>query len=345
MKNKAQIFLSYCWKDDKIANEIYDNLVGINDIDIHRDKIDIKPWNSIKAYMQSISDMDYTILLISDAYLKSENCMYEVLEMIKDHKYRNKIFPAVIDSGIYDPIQRIRYVKYWQDKYKKLKNETKEIDIQNLGTLPESLKKYQDIASNITTFIDSISDMNNPNISDITKVIIEKLTKHGFIGKQHTQRKSVDTKNIFEQLGISTQQKKKTFTDLEVNQFINKSFQHICQKLEAVCKQFESENQRYNVVIEYIDSRNFLVQFYMDGMNKTGVKISLDNIFGGPSIGLSTNMPPYSSGHSWNNIYSATNSDGKLMLKSTMSIFSSEKNLNTDDVVKDIWNHYIIIYL
>lgn len=345
MNNKAQIFLSYCWKDDKIANEIYDNLIRFNEIDIHRDKIDIKPWNSIKTYMQSIPDMDYTILLISDAYLKSANCMYEVLEVIKDHKYRDKIFPAVIYSGIYNPIERTRYVKYWQDEYKKLKEAIKEIDTQNLGTLPENLKRYQDIASNIVTFIDAISDMNNPSISDIEKVIIEKLTENGFINKHHTQEKSDDIKTVFEQLEISPVQNKKTFTDLEINQFMIKSFQHICQKLETVCNRFELENQTYNVVIEHIDSRNCLFQFYKDGMSKTGVKISLDNIFGGPSIGLSTDLSVYSSGHSWNNIYSTTITEGKIMLKSTMSIFSSEKNLDVDGVVKDIWDHYIVIYL
>lgn len=345
MNNKAQIFLSYCWKDDKIANEIYDSLVGINEIDIHRDKIDIKPWKSIKAYMQSIPDMDYTILLISDVYLKSENCMYEVLEVMRNREYRDKIFPAVIYSGIYDPIERISYVKYWQDKYKKLKDELEGIDTQNLGTLPGSLKKYQDITSNIATFIDTVSDMNNPSISDIEKVIVEKLTENGFINKHHTQEKSDDTNNIFEQLGISPTQNKKTFTDLEINQFMIKSFQHICQKLEAVCNQFELKNQTYNVVIEHIDSRNCLFQFYKDGMSKTGVKISLDNIFGGPSIGLSTDLSVYSSGHSWNNIYSTAITEGKIMLKSTMSIFSSEKNLDVDGVVKDIWDHYIVIYL
>ena len=58
---------------------------------MHRDKIDIKNWGSIKEYMQSLNDMEYIILIISENYLKSSNCMYEVLETIRDRKYRNKI--------------------------------------------------------------------------------------------------------------------------------------------------------------------------------------------------------------------------------------------------------------
>lgn len=101
---KVNIFLSYCWNDSSEADRIYDYFMRNLNIELHRDKIDIKKWGSIKKYMQSISNMDYTILLISDSYLKSANCMYEVLEVMRDRNYKDKIFPAVIDSGIYDPI-------------------------------------------------------------------------------------------------------------------------------------------------------------------------------------------------------------------------------------------------
>ena len=44
------IFLSYCWKDDEIANKIYDYFKKNHSITLHRDKIDIKNWGSIKEY-------------------------------------------------------------------------------------------------------------------------------------------------------------------------------------------------------------------------------------------------------------------------------------------------------
>ena len=96
---KKNLFLSYCWKDSNEADKIYDFFKSSRNIELHRDTIDIGKWESIKEYMQSISDMDYTILLISDVYLKSANCMYEVLEVMRDRNYRDKIFPAVIIRG------------------------------------------------------------------------------------------------------------------------------------------------------------------------------------------------------------------------------------------------------
>ena len=103
---KVNIFLSYCWNDSNEADKIYDYFKNSQNIELHRDAIDIEKWGSIKEYMQSISNMDYAILLISDSYLKSANCMYEVLEVMRDRYYRDRIFPAVISSGIYSPITR-----------------------------------------------------------------------------------------------------------------------------------------------------------------------------------------------------------------------------------------------
>ena len=113
---KVNIFLSYCRNDSSEADRIYDYFKRNQNIELHRDKINIKKWGSIKEYMQSISNMDYTILLISDSYLKFANCIYEVLEVMRDRDYRDKIFPAVIYSGIYSPVIRAKYVKHWQDE-------------------------------------------------------------------------------------------------------------------------------------------------------------------------------------------------------------------------------------
>lgn len=175
----VKIFLSYCWNDSTEADRIYRYFKSSQNIELHRDTIDIKKWGSIKKYMQSIRDMDYTIILISDAYLKSANCMYEILEVMQDRNYRDKIFPAVICSEIYSPITRAKYVKYWQNEFRELENNLKGIDMQNLGNLPEELKQRQDISSNIAKFLDIVSDMNNPSIKDVCVSIEEKLNQIG----------------------------------------------------------------------------------------------------------------------------------------------------------------------
>jgi len=35
---RAEVFLSYCWADEKIADEVYDNFIRCMQIKIHRDR-------------------------------------------------------------------------------------------------------------------------------------------------------------------------------------------------------------------------------------------------------------------------------------------------------------------
>ncbi|MGL4362891.1 MAG: toll/interleukin-1 receptor domain-containing protein [Cellulosilyticaceae bacterium] len=87
---KAEVFLSYCWKNDDIANMIEQHFKPLGYVNIHMDKIAIGSWRSIKEYMHSISQMDFIILLISKEYLESSNCMYEILEVMRDRDYSSK---------------------------------------------------------------------------------------------------------------------------------------------------------------------------------------------------------------------------------------------------------------
>lgn len=344
---KAEVFLSYCWADEKIADEVYDNLIRCAQINLHRDKLNIGQWGSIKEYMQSIAQMDYTILLISEAYLKSSNCMYEVLEVMRDRKYKDKIFPAIIYSGIYDPLIRANFVKYWQDELSKLKDVTNGIDAQNLGPLTEDLKHRQDIASNIAEFLGMVSDMNNPQIDDISDAIEKKLLEKGIIDDKRTDSDGFNVKgyDLFTMLGINNCQEKAVVTDLDINQFMVGSYRQIRQTFEELCKQFEEKNNGYKVITEAIDTRNCIFQFYRNGSLVTGLKLSLDDSFGSLNIGISNNSYSFASGHSWNGLYSATILDGELKLKSLLSIGRAVNEMGTNDVVKDIWEYYVKPYL
>ena len=342
---KANIFLSYCWNDSSEANKIYDYFKNSQNIELHRDKIDIKKWGSIKEYMQSISNMDYTILLISDSYLKSANCMYEVLEVMRDKNYRDKIFPAVIYSGIYDPIIRIDYVKYWEDEFIKLKEKLDGLSVQNLGRLPEDLKRRQDISSNIAEFLDVVSDMNNPNITDVCISIEEKLSQKGYLGNGRSQINN--TNDLFATLGIPKTKYNSEPTDLEVNQFVRNSFNQIVELLSQLCQQYQAQNAWMQVQIEQVDTRTVIYQFYRNGQLATEVKIFLSNMFGGgrENIGLSDNTMSFGGGNSWNGMYDAKFIDGELKLYATMSFMNSQKTMTVEEVVADIWEHYIQIYL
>lgn len=336
---KFEIFLSYNWCDSDIADNIKNFFEKNTDINIHQDKIDIKKWSSIREYMQSIPEMDYTILLISDAYLKSSNCMYEVLEVMRDRKYKEKIFPVVIDKKIYDPIVRTKYVKYWQDEFNKLDENLSEINYQNIGNLGSDLKHIQNIAANIAEFLDLITSINNPKISDVCVAIENKLREKNFIA---VKRENND--DIFKRIGISLEKEDIEITDWEMDKFIldcfkiiNKLMFELCESLEAKCN--------INVNKMEKDSETYIYQFYKNGKLIKSIKIFLSRFLENMSIGISDNVDFISGNNSWNGMYTVKNVNNKLFLKSELSMNDVEKNMSSEDVVKDIYEKYIKFYL
>lgn len=339
---EIKIFLSYCWDDKEVADRIFSDMKNSQNIELHRDVIDIKTWGSIKEYMHSISEMDYTILLVSDAYLKSSNCMYEVLEVMRDRQYRDRIFPAVINSSVYKPISRAGYVKYWENQFKELDQELKGISVQNLGKLNMDLKRYQDISSNIATFLDVVSDMNNPNVADVSSRVEEKLRSWS----GHKDNEKVDESDLFETLSIRKEKAISEPTDLDVNQFIKESFNQIIKLLSQLCLQYQNEYSGIQVETEKIDTRTVTYQFYSNGQLVRGIKLFLGNILGRQeNIGISDYTIPFANNSSWNGMYNAKFIDGRLQLYAAMSMVNNQKGMTVEAVVSDIWENYIQVYL
>lgn len=210
-KRKINIFLSYNWEDNSQADDIYDYFNGKQGIKIYRDKIEIKAWENIKEYMDSIAKMDYTFLLISETYLKSLNCMYEVMEVMRSKIYQEKIFPIVINKEIYKPIHRVSYIKYWTNEYNELEKAMNGIKYDALGKLGNDLKKIGDIKNNIGDFLDTISNMNNPEISDVKEEIEKKLLEKGAICENDYQecdititKKEISENNVLVPSDVAT---------------------------------------------------------------------------------------------------------------------------------------------
>lgn len=171
----VNIFLSYCWKDAKLADEI-ESFFDKTNISIKRDTKNIEQWGSIRKYMDSIHSTDYVILVISDDYLKSMNCMYEVKQLIKDGKFRHKIFPLVLEKSIYDLPGRIKYIMYWEKKYSEIKSEIEKIqNIENISNFTKDLYSVRDISYSISEFLDIVRDMNNPNKEKLFEAIMNKI--------------------------------------------------------------------------------------------------------------------------------------------------------------------------
>ncbi|MCT4594197.1 MAG: toll/interleukin-1 receptor domain-containing protein [Anaeromicrobium sp.] len=182
--DSSKVFISYSWTNKDIADMIDEDFKGLG-IDLTRDERDLKYKDSIKQFMQQVGKHDYVIMIISDSYLKSENCMYEVMEVMRNREYKNKILMIIlkdedkryfkdyeerikndqefsnlaIGADIYSTTGRISYIEYWERKEEELESSIARIktEINKIQPLNE-LKRINNITRDIGDFLTELSD-------------------------------------------------------------------------------------------------------------------------------------------------------------------------------------------
>ena len=139
------IFLSYAWKNKEHADEIDDHFKAMG-ITLIRDIRDVSYKISLKEFMQRIGETDYALMLINDEFLSSENCMYEVLELMRDRQFKKKILQVILPNAkVFDTKYKIDKIKYWQDEKQTLENQSGKIDRKYAVGITEELKHYENI--------------------------------------------------------------------------------------------------------------------------------------------------------------------------------------------------------
>jgi internalin A len=127
-------YVSYAWRDDKTPEgqareELVDKLCSeaeARDIHILRDKRDVRVGDSISDFMRRIGTGDRVFVFLSDKYLHSPFCMYELLELWRTSKQdsatlRDRIRVYTLDDAdIWQPLSRLQVAAYWKKEYDKI---------------------------------------------------------------------------------------------------------------------------------------------------------------------------------------------------------------------------------
>lgn len=179
-----KLFLSYSWNDDLIADEIETDLNKLG-VKVIRDIRELNYKGNIKKFMKQVATTDYVVILISDSFLKSPNCMYEILELAKDESYKARTLQVILkDANIFRPLGKLEYVDYWQSEINKLKKLLKRnIVVSNQKEVRKDIKHYQSIIENIYEFISFISDEKNETFESLQKQKYKPLIS--YIGLDH----------------------------------------------------------------------------------------------------------------------------------------------------------------
>jgi hypothetical protein len=184
-KFDQEIFISYAWggENEEYVNNL-DRTLQEKGITIIRDKRDLGYKGLIKDFMERIGRGKCVIAVISDKYLKSPNCMFELVQVAKNGKIRDRIFPIVLaDAQIYKPVARIKYIQHWENEIKELDEAMRGVGAANLQGFREEIDQYTEIRNTIAELTNLLKDMNTltPDIhsqsefQDLIKAIEDRL--------------------------------------------------------------------------------------------------------------------------------------------------------------------------
>ena len=168
---KPTVFISYNQSSaDDLSNHIREALSDV--AIVRRDKESIANWGSISKFMESIRDDDFVVMIVTEEYLKSSGCMYEVSQLMREKNWLDKVMFVVDVDDIYDATSETKYILYWQKREEEINDDVKQINEINLiENYVRELKKINEFKSKITEFIASIRDRKNPKLDEAVEAI------------------------------------------------------------------------------------------------------------------------------------------------------------------------------
>lgn len=169
-----KIFFSYAWdQDEALIMQLYSSLKkdGFNVI---KDKENIGYKGVISKFMNEIGNADFVIVAISDKYLKSKFCMYELYEIFRNSgmnrdTFGKKIFPIRIDESINlgDPDVVNGYVRYWKQQEQEWTTRVRE---ESDSITEEQARQFQFIkrlVNDVNNILSCLADINSLNLSTL----------------------------------------------------------------------------------------------------------------------------------------------------------------------------------
>ena len=168
---RPAVYLSYAWGDVRatpageraVVDRLYDALVA-DGYTVKRDIMDLGYKGLISAFMRELGRGDCVVVLISDAYLKSPFCMFELLEIYRHHEFHERICPIVLaDARLHTLRDRLTYVAHWKEQLTSVEQLIQQVGFQVLsasGSLQE-YETYREITYHADKLVSYLADINS----------------------------------------------------------------------------------------------------------------------------------------------------------------------------------------
>jgi hypothetical protein len=182
---KPKYYVSYAWADptdpdrEKIVDQACEEAQR-RGATIIRDKTTLKTGDSVSKFMSQIAQGDVIFVVLSDKYLKSPWCMFELFEIWRVNRQDETEFLERVriyllqDAKISTPSDRLRYAGFWRQEHDKLKSAMNEVGLDAIGQ--EDLREYRLMQE----YYNKVSDILAGFANILQPRTLEDLMKYGF---------------------------------------------------------------------------------------------------------------------------------------------------------------------
>ncbi len=172
-EQQPTVFISYCQSDgsayaDDLESQLSDYFT------VRRDKSALAPNDDIYLFMGGIAEEDYVVIILTENYLESLNCMLEMSYLLEQPDWSDKAIVLVIDAAVYGLKRKLEVVSYWklrQDELEVLKNDTS----HGKTLVNVELEYVRQINAQVETFLLGLSKKLNPSQIAVVNELARKL--------------------------------------------------------------------------------------------------------------------------------------------------------------------------
>ena len=185
MKEKIETYITYKWEEQslKFVDEIEGRLNSIPPIRVVRDKNFIHYGDSIEKFMDELRQGDIVVMALSDQYLHSLNCMYEMSGLFDDETCVEKVFPVMVSTSIRNSKYYLELCNHWKNELSKLDEiiHNPNYDDKIIEPIQKDLHKVEDIIKCLPRLFEYCRKINAPDAETMRKdgyaELVNKITE------------------------------------------------------------------------------------------------------------------------------------------------------------------------
>ena len=157
-----EVYISYAWHDETPEGQRRGALVdsmccalGVN-VKIHRDKVDLENGDRISEFMNRLIGGDLIVTVLSDKYLRSPACMYELFGIYRrcgdqPQRFLRSVFRGSPGREDFAAGGSAKYAKFWKEQRDELDAALRDLgDIAYAGVeTPKQYRMVDEFARNV----------------------------------------------------------------------------------------------------------------------------------------------------------------------------------------------------